>query len=262
MSVKSNNIQVGDIVLLSPGRDNHPVGFNNHSKVILPTNEVELGYAKVLELLEKDTYYLCTLENVIQDFYPQISYSEFLKALAYQGYKIGFDMHFDSKTTHSKEHEILAYNLNYNTVIVATTKNNGAAFHSVEVYCPNLNGFKKYWNITAQGSINLAILDLCSPRLFEPHILEKINEKMEKIKNDKGVQWPQTESIKLYTYADLKEAQNPITQEELWNKTITRYYYASKEMDNIFKDCKKMKPILRRKKWMLPKRLLKRAHSD
>jgi len=128
--------EVGDTILLTEGKNNRIVGYTPTGKVILPINKVKTGYAKILTLEEKEKYILCKLQNVVKDYYEGISYEEFLIALELNGYKVGFDIPFQSPYEYGEERQIFAYNLNINTVIVAETFYGKKSFNSIEVYCP------------------------------------------------------------------------------------------------------------------------------
>ena len=55
-------------------------------------------------------------------------------------------------------------------------------------------------------------------------------------------EWPKNESICLWHYADERDENN------LWDKTIDRILLVSAEVDEIFKNCERMKPILAKRK--------------
>ena len=234
--------EIGDTILLKKGKNNSIVGFTLTGKVIIPTNAVKVGYAKILTLEEKEKCILCKMENVVKDYYDGIPYEEFLIAIELNGYKIGFDIPFQSPHGYGEERQIFAYNLNINTVIVAETFYGKKSFNSINVYCPNMNGLKLKWNIFSHGSCNMSVLSLCQAKKNQANLLEDINNRMLKIKNEKGVIWPKNESISLWNYTDSREDENG--NWILWDTTIDRILLADKEVDSIFKNCERMKPIL------------------
>jgi len=229
--------EVGDTILLVEGKNNRIVGYTPTGKVILPINKVKTGYAKILTLEEKEKCILCKMENVVKDYYDGISYEEFLTVLELNGYKIGFDIPFQSPYEYGEERQIFAYNLNINTVIVAETFYGKKSFNSIDVYCPNMDGLRLRSNIFSHGGCNMSVLSLC-----QANLLESINNSMLNIKEIKGILWHKDESISLWNYTDRREDENGVWN--LWDTTIDRILLADKEVDSIFKNCERMKPIL------------------
>lgn len=125
-----------------------------------------------------------------------------MEVLKVNGYKIGFDISFEHEG--HEERQVLAYNLNYNTIIVAETYRQ--SFNSINVYCPNLSVFTFFKSIFSHGGGNLSVLE--------------IHKEMEKVKREKGICWAESEDISLWNYAD------PTTDENgnwiLWDSTIDR----------------------------------------
>lgn len=239
------NLSIGDTILLVNGKNNRVIGHTMVGKIILPVNEVKAGYAKVLSVQEKEKCVLCELQNVIQDYYYGITYEEFLKVLGLHGYKIGFDIPFQSPHGYGEEREIFAYNLDINTIIVAETFYGKKSFNSIKVYCPNMNSLKFRWNIFQHGGGSMSVLDLCIETGSQANLLEKINEKMLKIKKDKGVEWNGNDIPALWNYSDPRYDENGVWN--LWESTIDRILLADKEVDVIFKKCKMMEHVLARR---------------
>jgi len=235
--------EVGDTILLVPGQRNRVIGHTLEGKIILPTNRVKAGYAKILTLEDKEKCILCKMENVVKDYYYKITYEEFLEVLKLNGYTIGFDIPFESPYEYGEERQIFAYNLNINTVIVAETFFGSKTFNSINIYCPNMNIFELMkWNISYHGSVNMSVLDLCHERGSQANLLEKINSMMLDIKKTKGILWPENESPSLWTYADSRYDEEG--RWNLWETTIDRILLVDPEIDFIFQNCERMKPIL------------------
>lgn len=252
-----HSINKGDIILLQIGKQDKPVGFTDTGKVILPTknSKVKAGYAKINSVTEMEKYILCDMEIVDQDYYSGISYEEFLRVLPIHGYKIGFDRTFKSKWGYD-EHQIFAYNLEYNTIIVAETimraneniSNDRQIFNSIDVYCTNVNVFNLInWKIIESGSDSFTHFNLCNALPYQSDLLQRINDLMEKIKITEGIKWPQNESPHLWTYSDINRVNRHIDDAEhvdLWESTIDRILLAPPEVDQIFEGCERMKPVL------------------
>lgn len=236
-----NELKEGTVVLVKEGKGKRPVAFTFEGKVILFKNSVKLGFARITSIIDKGNCFLCEAENIVKDYYQDIPYEEFLEVLKLKEYKIGFDIPFKYKEY--EERQLLAYNLDYNTIIIANTfKGN---FNSINVYCPNLPIFTFFRSLFSHGGGNLSVLELChSGNISFP--LECIHEEMEKVKKEKGVKWAESEDISLWTYAD------PSTDKDgnwiLWESTIDRVLLADKEIEKILGNSKRMKPIFAKRK--------------
>ncbi len=233
--------EIGDVILLVRGKNNTVIGHTPAGKIILPKNKVKLGYAKILTLEEKEKCIICELENVVKDYYYEIPYEEFLKVLKLNGYTIGFNISFQSPYEYGEERQVFAYNLNINTVVVAETYGK-KSFNSINVYCPNMNGLELRWNIFYHGGSNMSVLELCNERGSQANLLQSINSMMLHIKETKGILWPDNEPLELWNYADSRYDEN--NSWNLWESTIDRILLVNPEIDSIFKNCKRMQPIL------------------
>ena len=61
ISLLNKNVNVGDIVRVGVNTKNemkNPVSFDEYGKVVIFSNEVETGYAKITKVIEKEKYYL------------------------------------------------------------------------------------------------------------------------------------------------------------------------------------------------------------
>ena len=243
------DIRKDDIILFVKGNNERPIGYTLSGKVILCKNDIALGYAKVKLVEERKKVILVEAENVLYDYYNGMNYNDFLKLLQIFNFKIGYDLPFIYHSYEGRdengnkiyvdknEHQIFAYNLDYNVVIVAETWNNSNTFNSIEIYCPNINGHKIGDIMLRSGTSKMALFDIT---FYVYHIppLHYIMKKMQMVSKE----WPKNESICLWHYADERDENN------LWDKTIDRIFLAPAEVDEIFKNCERMKPILAKRK--------------
>jgi hypothetical protein len=127
--------QIDDIILIIKGRDNKLISYTDYGKVIIPINQVKVGYAKITETIKNaEKYILVKAENIILDYYDSILYEEFKEVLKIRNFKIGFDRPFETKYGYGTEHQILAYNLENGLIIVAETFYGSKTFNSIKVY--------------------------------------------------------------------------------------------------------------------------------
>ena len=240
--MSKTDYEIGDVILLVLKGENNIIGHTSTGKIILPKNKVKPGYAKILTLEEKEKCILCEFQNIVKDYYYEIPYEEFLEVLKLNGYTIGFDIPFQSPFEYGEERQIFAYNLNINTVIVAETFYGKKSFNSINVYCPNMNGLNLRWNIFSHGSSNMSVLELCNERGSQANLLQTINSMILHIKETRGILWPENETPSLWNYTDSRHDENGCWN--LWESTIDRILLVDPEVDSIFKNCKRMEPIL------------------
>lgn len=240
------NCEVNDIVLVRKGKNDKLIAYTYLGKVIIPINKIKCGYAKIIEIIRvAEKYILVRMENVVKDYYDNISYEEFKEVLQINGYKIGFDRPFETKYEYGTEHQILAYNLNKGIIIVAETFYGSKTFNSIDVYCPNINGLGKRIPMMSQASSTMTILDLCHGRNSEFPI-QWINSFVEN-KN-----WNSRDDISLWTYADSNDNYEYKTNNKygfeaysLWTDTIDRILLVDKEIENILGNCKRLIPVFK-----------------
>ncbi len=247
-------LKTNDIILFVHGKDKKPVAYSNTGKVILCKHRISYGWAHVISVEERANVYLVKAISIIWDYHPEMNYSEFMELLPRLGFKIGFDIPFVYNSVlligsnsnpiyaHKNEHEIFAYNLANNMAIVATTWDNGKLFNSIEVYCPGIDGTSSLNK--CRGSHNMAIFDITLSKINSP--LKYCISMVEDVRQgNEGIEWSKSNSISLWNYAD---ADNLSNSENLWNTTIDRILLAPAEVDEIFKNCERMKPILSKRK--------------
>lgn len=247
-------LKTNDIILFKHGKNDRPVAYSNTGKVILCKHRISYGWAHVISVEERESVYLVKAVNILWDYHSEMDYSEFMELLPRLGFKIGFDMPFVYNRVlligsngnpiydHTKEHEIFAYNLANNMTIVATTWDNGKRFSSVEVYCPCIDGTSQLNK--CRGSHNMAIFELTHLKNHSP--LKSCISMVEDVRRGNGgIEWSKSSSISLWNYADIDNISKP---ENLWNVTIDRILLAPAEVDEIFKNCERMKSVLSKRK--------------
>lgn len=242
-----DKIEIGSVVCFFEGKNNRPVAYTYMGKVILCKNKISLGYAKINSLEDKDNYFLVTAEHIVKDVYSGIDYDDFIAVLPLHGYKIGFDLTFENNHCDgemTQEHQIYAYNLKNNVVIVAETftweKGMRIGFNSIDVYCPQVNILDFiHCGYAECGNGNITVFNL-TRRSNRHDLLEWINEIMEDIENPV---WPVNEYPHLWTYAD-----NETTDENgNWNlgERHLQKLLNAPESFQIFKGCKYIEKIKR-----------------
>ena len=231
------NIKIGDIVLFLEGRDNKLIGHNQMGKVIIPVNNINRGYGKITKIIKNaDKFILVEAENVVYDYYDDITYEEFKKVLIKQGYKIGFDREFETEYEYGTEHQIFAYDINTGIVIVAETFYGSKTFNSIEVYCPNTNGLYCRDKMLSRGSSIITVFDLCYNYRRGINALKEI-KKYCNINSNSPI-W-ENEEPSLWTYADKSN--------NIWEDTIDRILLCDKEIEKIFINSKRLKPIFNKR---------------
>lgn len=232
-----DNINVGDEVVFFEGKNDRPVAYCWSGKVILCRHKIPLGYARVTSVQDKGRYFLVEAEHIVDDLYTGILYDEFIQVLPLHGYKIGFDRIFKNNevTVVHDEHQILAYNKEIGTIIVAETC---GAFHdgtmnTINVYCPNVSLTdvmrSRYFS---HGGGLMTVLDLASYRFHNDAGLLK---KVENLVGADGARWPDDQSISLWTYEDKNASLNG-KELTLWESTICRIY-AAPEVLTMLNNC-------------------------
>lgn len=239
------NCEINDVVLIKEGKDGKLIAYTDYGKVIIPINKVKCGYAKVIEIVKiSEKYILVKMENIIKDYYDDISYEEFKEVLKINGYKIGFDRPFESKHEYGTEHQILAYNLSNGIVIVAETFYGSKTFNTIKAYCPNVkvSAFLRH-RLMSQGNESMTVFDLCYGRNFETpltHINSLVENKF----------WSSNEDINLWTYADsdnddMHKENNKLQGYSLWSNTIDRLLLADEKIEQILGRSERLMPVFK-----------------
>lgn len=239
----NETLKVGDEVLFVRGKKNRNIAYFEDGKVILCKNKISKGYARITSVEDRGKYFLVTAEHILKDYYEDISYDEFMKLLPMFGFKIGYNLEFKNKYakedgTHPTENQIFAYNLELGMIIVAETWRMWGenSFNAIHVYCPHMNA----WNMPLGlecGNVHMSELNLCAfhgPN--SENALKNICKTQKEIVEDAGNLWPNDETPSLWHYSD--DSRN------LWEDTISRILLVDKEIDSLFINVDRMKPIL------------------
>lgn len=231
-----NEVQVGDEIVFFEGKNEKPVAYCEFGKVILCRHKIPLGYARVTSVEDKGRYFLVTAEHIVKDLYAGILYDDFIKALPVQGYEIGFDRIFKNESGGEiyDEHQILAYNKEIGTVIVAETFSawGDRRMNSIYVSCPNMDiGSVMKNRYFHSGGGYMATLNLAHNTGNDYDLLKMV----EHLVGCDGARWPDNAHLYLWTYADKETSLNG-ERLSLWESTICRIY-AAPELMNMLRNC-------------------------
>lgn len=241
-------VTVGEVVCFFEGKNNKPVAYTPFGKVILCKHRIPLGYAIVKSVEDRGNYFLVTADHTIADIYSGINYEELLEVLPKFGFKIGYDTTFENNHYKHLEHQIFAYNLEYNVCIVAATFRNSDSdrfgFGSIDVYCPNLKFLEVSSNrFYSHGSGIFTVFDFAIAH-SQKDLLQWLLDLMSDIKKERGVEWPENETIDLWNYSDSNYNENG--EWDLWDKTINRVLMADSECLQIFKNSERFREAMRK----------------
>jgi len=238
-------LEVGTNVCFFEGKKDRPVAYTDIGKVILCKHRIPLGYAKIKSVEDKGNYFLVMADHIVKDIYSGIDYDDFIAVLPLHGFKIGFDrtfIHRYNSGNEIQEHQIYAYNLKNNVVIVAETfkweDSNRVGFNAIDVYCPQVSVFNfNRCGYVELGSKNMTVFNLVRQNNGYD-LLKWINNIMKDIKNPF---WPEDDYPSLWTYEDTE-----ITDENgNWNlgeRHLAKLLDAP-ESFKIFKGCKFLEKI-------------------
>lgn len=237
MNMTNGELNIGDVIVFYEGKDEKSVAYCPSGKVILCRDRnMPLGYAEITSVQDKGNYFLVDAKHIVKDLYSGIAYEDFIGALAEQRYKIGFDRIFgnDRDGILHDEHQILAYNMEFGIIIVATTASDHEweRMASIEAYCPGLAlGGVMHIRYFVHGSEDIAVFDFARCSGNGCDFLQNLHRIMENC----SPQWPKQASISLSTYADKETLLNG---EEIgtWDATICRIY-AVPDVKEIMKNC-------------------------
>lgn len=162
------------------------IGYTDNGKVILSrNNDATTGYYKLRNIEEKENVIIADTERIAYDYFPNIDYNEFLNALNYNGFKIGFieDFHYPSNVSTEVDHLIFAYDMETHMVIVAETINSGRDFNRIECYCPGMNFFNVGSRIASHGNSSMTIFSLLKEDIFNKNegIIHNLKNNMKSI---------------------------------------------------------------------------------
>jgi len=233
-------LEVGTDVCFFEGKKDRAVAYTETGKVILCKHRIPLGYAKIKSVEDRGNYFLVTADHIVKDVYSGIDYDDFIAVLPMHGFRIGFDRTFTHRYDSGneiQEHQIYAYNLKNNVVIVAETfrweGSTRVGFNTIDVYCPQVSIFDfNRCGYAECGSGNMAVFNLVS-RHNGCDLLKWINNIMEDIENPF---WPENDYPSLWTYEDT-ETTDENGNWNLGERHLPKLLDAPESL-RIFKGCK------------------------
>lgn len=162
------------------------IGYTDNGKVILSrNNDATIGYYQLRNIEEKENVIIADTERIVYDYFPNIDYNEFLNALNYNGFKIGFieDFHYPSNVSTAVDHLIFAYDMETHMVIVAETINSGRDFNRIECYCPGMNFFNVKSRMAIYGNSEKTVFSLLREDIFNKNegIIHNLKNNMKHI---------------------------------------------------------------------------------
>lgn len=137
-------------------------------KVIIGEGCTKPGYYAYEFLEDKPKCMIARgLKRVNYDYYSGMGYEEFRELLLSRGYSISFEMPFKWKNPiDDKFHDemrLVAFNRDYNMVIVADSFRNKSCFNSIECYCYGLRGNVRH-PMMSMVSATYSVFDLTHAR--------------------------------------------------------------------------------------------------
>lgn len=228
---------MNDIVRFVKGKKRGYIGYDSNGKIILSRNAVKCGYYKLSNIEEKEKVILADTERVPYDYFPDITYKEFLDVLKYNGFKIGFieDFHYTCGNYIGDDHMIFAYDMKTHIIIVAESWNSGKYFNKIDVYCPGLGFLNAKNKLFSHGSCAMSIFNLVRHDITDKNIgvIHTIKDTMSDIiKDGKNIY---KESISLWNYSEKRH------DEEFFNKSRQKIKRADrKDMIELFKQSELM----------------------
>lgn len=152
------------------GKDGKPrfISRNLLGKVIIGEGCTKPGYYTYEFLEDKPKCMIARgLKRVNYDYYSGMGYEEFRELLLSRGYSISFEMPFKWKNPiDDKFHDemrLVAFNRDYNMVIVADSFRNKSCFNSIKCYCYGLRGNVRH-PMMSMVSATYSVFDLTHAR--------------------------------------------------------------------------------------------------
>lgn len=179
-------IKTDNIVRFQKGKKGI-IAHNDNGKIILSKNKsVKEGYYKLSNIEEKDNVILADAQRVPYDYFPDITYNEFLNVLKFNDFKIGFveNYHFIYDGYKENEYMIFAYDMKTHIIIVAESTDSGTYFNSIHVYCPGMSIFHSPQSkLFSHGDCQMTVLDLTREDVYDKNLgaIHTIKNDMENI---------------------------------------------------------------------------------
>ncbi len=225
-----------NIVRFMKGKKKGYIAYDANGKIILARNKVEAGYYRLSNIEEREKVILADAERIAYDYFPDITYKEFLEVLNYNGFKIGFieDFHYVCGDYESDDHLVFAYDMETHIVIVAESWENGKTFNSIDVYCPGMNCFHVKSRLFSSGSGLISIFNLCNEDVFNRNkgAIHIFKDNMDSIEDNNYKE----DSISLWNYSEKSDC-----TEEFFNRCRQKIKRADrKDMLELFSQSKIM----------------------
>lgn len=153
------NIKENEILLFFKGKNDKAIGYDAAGKIVLSRNKTSVGFKKIKNIKERDTYYLCDTESIPYDYYDGMDYVSFKEMIKYNNFKIAFEYPFIYKG--KNEMMVVAYHIPTHIIIVAETWDNMQSFNAIRCYCPGVNGNRARSILFEMGSNINAVFNVC-----------------------------------------------------------------------------------------------------
>ena len=200
------------VVRFEQGKKGNFIGHTEEGKVILSRNKADAGYYELSNIEEKETVIVANTKKVPYDYFPDITYDEFLDVLQYNGFKIGFieDFHHVNGDYTGDDHLIFAYDMDTHIIIPAESLDSGRTFNSIEVYCPGIDAFKVKTRLFSHGSEDLAVFNLVYTDLFYQNIgvIHMLKESMQTVVEAGKNVYKGKQTISLWNNSEDSDAEN------------------------------------------------------
>lgn len=200
------------IVRFEHGKKGNFIGHTEEGKVILSRNKADAGYYELSNVEEKETVIVANTKKVPYDYFPGITYDEFLDVLRYNGFKIGFveDFHHVNGNYTGDDHLVFAYDMDTHIIIVAESWDSGRTFNSIEVYCPGIDAFKVKTKLFSHGSGDLAVFNLVYTDIFYQNkgVIHMLKENMHEIVEAGKNVYTENHIISLWNNSEDSDAEN------------------------------------------------------
>lgn len=200
------------VVRFEQGKKGNFIGHTEEGKVILSRNKADAGYYELSNIEEKETVIVANTKKVPYDYFPDITYDEFLDVLQYNGFKIGFieDFHHVNGDYTGDDHLIFAYDMDTHIIIAAESLDSGRTFNSIEVYCPGIDAFKVKTRLFSHGSEDLAVFNLVYTDLFYQNIgvIHMLKESMQTVVEAGKNVYKGKQTISLWNNSEDSDAEN------------------------------------------------------
>ena len=176
--MKLNGYDIGtnnnNIVRFHKGKKKGFIAYDNNGKIILSRDKsVKEGYYKLSNIEERDNVILADTQRVPYDYFPDITYNEFLDVLKSNGFKIGFieDFHYVYDDYEGDDHLVFAYDMKTHIIVVAESFDSGMCFNLIHTYCPGMSIFNLLRSrLISHGDSQMTVLDLTRDDIYNKNL--------------------------------------------------------------------------------------------